>query len=328
MMRPWEIDARNHRSTRSSAPRRRYSPQRQQPKRTRSSSSESTRKSLFEQNRDRLRAERDARNFQPYEYVTNSDFGVGSADGHERFGRSVEDREYWRAMREMNGVAPTPPAGGGSGGGRRGGRRGGGGGGGGVGGSAAASALASSLQAALNSRMFAHDPSMFDADRSRVTDAVAADRAAMNSAFDAVGADIDGMVDPFTFEVAATQQAPEYAAFLASQGVDPSAYMSSVVEANGEAEAAAVQARSMRDALAAAFAENQGSRRAEVGQARASGGSQLSAVERATMQAIDERERARKEALRQERNQIVMQLIAAMAENGQIANIDELLGGV
>lgn len=234
---------------------------------------------------------------------------------------TADQAERWINTDTVGG-GPTPPPYSPSG---SSGRRGGGGYGGYGGGLAAQAAQRAALQALLKSKLLA--AADFTKDRTRVKNAVSADRAKMDETYNALLGRVQKTATPYDYKVAAAGKVdPDMSALLAAQGFDPTAYQADVANVNAASDQAAAGFTNMRDALNAAFAESLASRAQQVREQQAFGGTQLSAEERGLMQLIDEKARQDKKEKDAMRMQLIMQLIGA-GEKMDVNAINALLGG-
>lgn len=212
---------------------------------------------------------------------------------------------------------PTPPGGGGPGGGGRG---RGGGMAGGVSDEAKRASLIAGLQSLIGSGAF--QAKSIDPDLERIRGAVSADQATANSQYDSYDQYLAKMANDYQGREVrkTTQVTPELLALLGSQGVDTGAYQGQVGLANTMAAQGDDAAQRLNDDMAEVVRQANEARGAEAKLARQFATESIGATQNGMEAYLQKQFRDEQRGLDNQRTQVIMQLIQAMAEGGQ--NID------
>lgn len=203
----------------------------------------------------------------------------------------------------------------------------GGDGGGGRSASAIAGMQSTALQQLLNSRAFTAGG--IEGDLGRVNSAVNADKAAADGAYGDLAAYLGQMQDPYAnMELARTPGVdPSLLALLGANGADTNSYMGQVELANTQAAQGDSAADRLRQMMSGVAQESQKSRLGEAESARTYAGRELEGQRSTLTAALEARQREEQKALDSQKMQVVMQLIAAMAESGQAVDVGQFFGG-
>lgn len=169
----------------------------------------------------------------------------------------------------------------------------------------------------------------FSSERNALAEAVAADEGRLNTAMDDAAGELQGVANPYNqFAARATQVEPGLAGLLESQGQNAAQYRGEVANTNAQGKQQADAFNNTRQALAAAFAENQASRGREIEQTRNYGAQNISNQNRELSTLLDARSREEQEAMRMQRLQAIMQMIPMLGDaGGGEFNLSQLLGG-
>ena len=286
-------------------------------------------RSTFERNRERLQQEAARRRNTPGTTAYRHAQGQATGNGETAYGlpSSADASDRWINDALAAQQANANDGGGYPRGGGGGGRGYGYGGGGGVSAAKIAESQAAMLQQLLRSKAFQAQGR--DEDFAAVQSALGADRTANTDAYNNMMNTLTGVKNPYQYEVAAAPRVdPGLRALIEQQGGSTAEYDAGVQLANTEGAANRAAAQNTRQALEAAFKESMGSRRVEAGQRRDSVDQALGADARAMEMALRERVRQDEEAVKQQRMQVLMQLISAMSQQGKEQDITGLLGQI
>jgi hypothetical protein len=253
--------------------------------------------------------------------------GWSKEDGERFRGETLATRAAWEMPAPT--LDPLTPLidNGGGGRGRRGGGGGGGGGGGDIDAKAAALAEQNGFLAMLKSKMF--QTGSIDDDLAKVGTAVDADRAYADSQYGGLNTFLQGQKNAYGGERVAqsAQLSPELLQLLSMSGGDTRAYQGQVGLANQMNAQATASGQRLNDRMAQVSAEAKTSRLAESEQARIFAGQELGSQKVALEEGLRARQKADQTRLTDQRTEVIMKLISAMAMSGQPVDISQYLGG-